>query len=61
MILYVYRFAFINMFLRLFFFFFSGCFFFFFFFSNEHPDRREHYYASFVMILPIASLKFNWD
>lgn len=50
MILYVYRFAFINMFLRL-----------FFKVSNEHPDRREHYYASFVMILPIASLKFNWD
>ena len=29
--------------------------------SNEHPDRRENYYTSFLLILPIASLKFNWD
>ena len=28
--------------------------------SNEHPDRRNHHYASFVLILPVASLKFNW-
>ena len=51
MLLYVYRFAFIKYHVspRL-----------FFRVSNEHPDRRNHYYASFVLILPVASLKFNW-